>query len=156
MGKEHQPSLFDSVDAPRTAPSSVRAGVVVREVRCRTLLNRCSIDDYSFNCYTGCEHGCGYCYARFMQRFHPHAEAWGQFVDMNVNAPEALARQLRRLPPGDVFTCSPCHLQDEPAQAGFACPRSARRCPFVRAALPGPDVAHRALRAAKTPMVDVW
>jgi len=82
--------------------------LVVREVVCRSLLNRCEIDDYSFNCYTGCAHGCVYCYARYIQRFHPHAEPWGRFVDVKVNAPQVLARQLRRLPPGSVFTCSAC------------------------------------------------
>ena len=80
----------------------------MREVTCKSLLNRCGIDDYSFNCYTGCGNGCVYCYARFMQRFHPHDEAWGRFVDVKVNAPDVLARQLRRLPPGSVFTCSAC------------------------------------------------
>ncbi|UCG33618.1 MAG: radical SAM protein [Phycisphaerales bacterium] len=80
----------------------------MREVRCKSLLNRCRIDDYSFNCYVGCGHGCKYCYARFMQRFHPHAEEWGRFVDVKVNAVEVLARQLTRLAPGEVFTCSAC------------------------------------------------
>jgi DNA repair photolyase len=83
-------------------------GVVVREVRCKNLLNKCGIDDYSFNCYVGCAHGCGYCYARFMQRFHPHEEAWGGFVDVRINAVDALRRQLRRIEPGSVFTCSAC------------------------------------------------
>jgi len=86
----------------------VHGGVVVREVVCKSLLNRAGIDDYSFNCYTGCGHGCVYCYARFMQRFHPHTEPWGKFVDVKVNAAEVLARQLRRLKPGSVFTCSAC------------------------------------------------
>lgn len=103
-----QPSLFEvpkDVCLPRPIAGE---GVSVRETTCKTLLNQCSIDDYSFNCYLGCAHGCGYCYARFMQRFHPHAEAWGKFVDVRVNAPEVLARQLRRLKPGTVFTCSAC------------------------------------------------
>ncbi len=82
--------------------------VVVRETRCKTILNRTSISDYSLNCYTGCSHGCVYCYARFMQRFHPHPEPWGRFVDVKVNAAEALARQLRRRAPGDVFVSSAC------------------------------------------------
>jgi len=81
---------------------------VVREVLCRTVLNRSSIGDYSLNCYTGCEHGCIYCYARFMQRFHPHPEPWGEFVDVKVNAAEALAKQLRRAAPGGVFVSSAC------------------------------------------------
>jgi len=55
--------------------------VVVRETACKTILNRSGISDYCLNCYTGCAHGCVYCYARFMQRFHPHPEPWGAFVD---------------------------------------------------------------------------
>ena len=105
MAREEQPSLFE--DAEPAGPSIVD-GVTVREVRCKSLLNRGGIGDYSFNCYTGCAHGCVYCYARFMQRFHPHDEPWGEFVDVKINAPDALARQVRRLSPGSVFTCSAC------------------------------------------------
>lgn len=108
MGQENQPLLF-SDPTPIEMPQQLQAsGVIVREIRCKSLLNCCSIDDYSFNCYLGCSHGCGYCYARFMQRFHPHNEAWGRFADVRVNAPQALTRQLRRLKPGSVFTCSAC------------------------------------------------
>jgi DNA repair photolyase len=82
--------------------------IVVREVQCRTVLNKGGIGEYSINCYTGCAHACVYCYARFMQRFHPHPEPWGEFVDVKVNAPEALARQLKRARPGGVFTSSAC------------------------------------------------
>lgn len=82
--------------------------VTVRETPCRTILNRSSISDYSLNCYTGCAHACVYCYARFMQRFHPHPEAWGEFVDVKVNAVEVLRRQLKRAKPGDVFMSSAC------------------------------------------------
>jgi len=103
-----QQSLFDTGQPADVLGEFSVGGVIVREVRCRSLLNRCGIGDYSFNCYVGCGHGCGYCYARFMQRFHPHAEAWGAFVDVRINAPAVLARQVRRLPPGCVFTCSAC------------------------------------------------
>ena len=85
-----------------------RGRVVVRETLCRTILNRSSISDYSLNCYTGCAHGCVYCYARFMQRFHPHPEPWGAFVDVKVNAAETLRQQVRRAKPGDVFMSSAC------------------------------------------------
>lgn len=108
MSRIRQTSLFEPHEDRPSEQRITARGAIVREVRCRTLLNRCSIDDYSFNCYTGCEHACAYCYARFMQRFHPHAEPWGRFVDVKINAAEILARQLRRLPPGDVFTCSAC------------------------------------------------
>ncbi len=90
---------------PRTEPSGE---VIVRETVCRTVLNRTAIGDYSLNCYTGCVHACVYCYARYMQRFHPHPEPWGRFVDVKVNAPEALKKQLRRAPPGEVFMSSAC------------------------------------------------
>jgi DNA repair photolyase len=100
-----QPSLFDEWQPQKTATVE---GAVVREVASKSLLNRSGINDYSFNCYTGCTHACVYCYARFMQRFHPHDEPWGQFVDVKVNAAEVLARQVRRMPPGSVFTCSAC------------------------------------------------
>lgn len=105
MTRWTQQSLFTPDDQRAAA---VVDGVVVRETRCRSLLNPFRYGDYSFNCYTGCANGCVYCYARFMQRFHPHDEAWGEFVDVKVNAVDALLRQLRRSPPGSVFTCSAC------------------------------------------------
>ena len=99
-----------------TKPTDGHPGkVVVREVTAKTILNRTAISDYSLNCYTGCEHACVYCYARFMQRFHPHPEPWGEFVDVKVNAVEVLRRQLRRAPAsgwrapaGEVFVSSAC------------------------------------------------
>jgi DNA repair photolyase len=109
MTEARQPSLFDPTRSPESTGETTRDGVVTREVVCKNLLNRRSGGSgYSFNCYTGCEHGCVYCYARFMQRFHPHQEPWGEFVDIKRNAPEVLLRQLRRLRPGSVFTCSAC------------------------------------------------
>jgi DNA repair photolyase len=109
MKPPNQPLLFDQAWPKSPAvPSHTGRQVAVREVACKTLLNKCSIDEYSFNCYVGCSHACRYCYARFMQRFHPHDEDWGEFVDVRVNAPNVLARQVRRLKPGSVFTCSAC------------------------------------------------
>ena len=122
MPEEGGPGLF--TDPPSPAAERGPGGVIVREVPCRSLLNRSSIGDYSFNCYTGCQNACAYCYARFMQRFHPHAEPWGCFVDVKTNAAEVLARQLRRLPPGSVFTCSACDGW-QPVEAHV---RLTRRC----------------------------
>ena len=108
MSPAKQPSLFKGAPTHVSAKGRVLHGAVVREVTCKSLLNTCGVDDYSFNCYTGCGHGCVYCYARFMQRFHPHTEPWGKFVDVKMNAVDVLARQLRRRKPGSVFTCSAC------------------------------------------------
>ncbi|MEN6404922.1 MAG: radical SAM protein [Thermoguttaceae bacterium] len=104
-------------------PASTPA-ITVRETVCKTVLNRSVLGGYSLNCYTGCTHACAYCYARFMQRFHPHAERWGEFVDVKVNAVETLKRQLRRLEPGDVFVSSACDGW-QPIEAQW---RLTRRC----------------------------
>ena len=97
---------------------------IVRETVCKTILNRSGLSDYSLNCYTGCTHACVYCYARFMQRFHPHDEPWGAFVDVKVNAVEVLKRQLRRAEPGTVFVSSACDGW-QPVEAEW---RLTRRC----------------------------
>jgi len=99
MPPDSQP-VKDALAAP--------AEPVIRETVCKTILNRSGLSDYSLNCYTGCTHRCVYCYARFMQRFHPHEEPWGDFVDVKVNAVEVLKRQLRRARPGSVFVSSAC------------------------------------------------
>jgi len=115
--------MFASHDPP-IDQLGVPPGIIVREIVCKTILNQSSISDYSLNCYTGCTHGCVYCYARFMQRFHPHDEPWGKFVDVKINAVEVLKRQLRRLKPGDVFVSSACDGW-QPIEARY---RLTRRC----------------------------
>ncbi len=111
----------------RQAPENSRqvsGEPIVRETVCKTILNRSGLSDYSLNCYTGCAHACVYCYARFMQRFHPHDEPWGAFVDVKVNAVEVLKRQLRRAEPGSVFVSSACDGW-QPVEAQW---RLTRRC----------------------------
>jgi DNA repair photolyase len=93
---------------PLNSDTEPDSPIIVRETVCKTILNKCSISDFSLNCYTGCANGCVYCYARFMERFHPHDEPWGEFVDVKINAVEALKKQLRRTAPGDVFVSSAC------------------------------------------------
>jgi DNA repair photolyase len=51
--------------------------------------------DYCMNPYGGCTHGCIYCYASFICRFRDHDEKWGEFLEVKVNFPAALAKQLR-------------------------------------------------------------
>ena len=70
----------------------------VREIFAKTILTRTAISsfDYCINPYTGCGHGCRYCYASFMKRFTGHLEPWGEFVDVKVNGPLVLRRQLKR------------------------------------------------------------
>jgi len=79
--------------------------VVVREILCKSVLNRCGIEniDYSVNPYVGCEHGCIYCYARYMRYYSGHRERWGEFVDVKINAPLILAKEIYRKPRGHVI-----------------------------------------------------
>lgn len=72
---------------------------MIREIHCKSILQKSQLPEssYCLNPYVGCTHRCHYCYARFMRRFTGHSEeAWGTFVDVKVNGPEVLARQLER------------------------------------------------------------
>jgi len=82
--------------------------VVIREIHARSILSRSKVFDYVVNPYTGCHHGCTYCYARFMKRFSGHSEPWGQFVNVKVNAPELLEREITRRPRGRVWVSGVC------------------------------------------------
>jgi DNA repair photolyase len=78
------------------------------EVFCKTALSPSKLADYALNCYVGCQHGCCYCYAKFMARFTDHDEPWGEFVDVKVNMVEVLLRQLPRKRLGRVMISSVC------------------------------------------------
>lgn len=88
--------------------SIIGLDVITREVRVRSVLSKSKVFDYVVNPYIGCQHGCTYCYARFMKRFTGHAEPWGQFVDVKVNAPQLLRRQLNTMPRGRVWVSGVC------------------------------------------------
>lgn len=72
--------------------------MAINDIETRSILQKSGIPGVShvLNPYTGCTHGCVYCYARFMKRFTGHTEAWGTFLDAKINAPEVLRKQLRR------------------------------------------------------------
>jgi len=70
--------------------------MIVKEICAKTILSKSKVLDYTINPYIGCEHGCTYCYARFMKRFTRHKERWGEFVDVKVNAPNLLQREIKR------------------------------------------------------------
>jgi len=86
----------------------VKQLVRVGERRCKTILGRSGIGsvDYSVNPYLGCEHGCVYCYARFMSRMGHAGEEWGSFVDIKVNALERLRVEAPRRRQGVVLLSS--------------------------------------------------
>jgi len=88
--------------------SSPQGETCFAEVEAKSILNKSGITDWTVNCYSGCEHGCLYCYARFATRFTHPGERWGSFVDVKVNAPQQLEREARRKKVGRVFVSSVC------------------------------------------------
>lgn len=95
----------------------------LREIHAKTILCKSGVSDYCVNCYTGCMHNCVYCYARFMKRFSGHVEPWGHFVDVKINAPQVLLKEVRRKRPGRVFFSSVCDPY-QPAEARYKISRA--------------------------------
>lgn len=102
--------------------------VKVREIFCRTVLSKSKLPgcDYVINPYVGCQHGCVWCYARFMKSYTGHEhEEWGSFVDAKINTPEVLIKDIRRLKgKPTVFLSSVCDPY-QPIEAKF---RLTRKC----------------------------
>lgn len=73
------------------------------ETLCKTALSRSSLPglDYSLNPYTGCGHGCIYCYAPATLHYDG-ADPWGAFVTAKTNIPAVLEKELRKVPRGVV------------------------------------------------------
>lgn len=80
----------------------------IREKTVKSVLSRSQVYDYALNPYVGCGHHCVYCYASFMKRFTGHRERWGEFVDVKINAPELLAREVKRKKIGRVWVSGVC------------------------------------------------
>ncbi len=98
----------------------------IKEIKAKSILTRSGIPgvDYCLNPYVGCFHGCRYCYATFMKRFTGHTEPWGSFVDVKINAPEILQRQLKRKTKGLVMVSSVTDAY-QPIEARY---KLARKC----------------------------
>lgn len=59
-----------------------------------------------------------------MKRFTGHREPWGEFVDVKINAPEVLAKEIKRKPMGAVWVSGVCDPY-QPAEKKY---RLTRRC----------------------------
>jgi DNA repair photolyase len=77
---------------------------LVCETGCKTILNpsRISGIDYSVNPFTGCLHGCVYCYAKLLSFNRPRADQWGNFCDVKINAPIRFRKEIVRAKPGNI------------------------------------------------------
>lgn len=82
--------------------------LIIQEKTVKSVLSKSGIPgiDYCINPYVGCSHGCRYCYATFMKRYTGHTEEWGSFVDVKINAPEILKKQMKRAARGTIIISS--------------------------------------------------
>ncbi len=88
------------------APAQIDAGRRIREVQGGRLLTLAGFGErpfYAIHPYVGCLVGCRFCYAQTRisawRRLHGLAEApWGSYVDVRVDAVEALRADLAELP----------------------------------------------------------
>jgi DNA repair photolyase len=77
--------------------------MIVKELQAKTILSKSKVLDYTINPYVGCEHGCTYCYARFIKRFTGLGEDWGEFVNVKINAPILLQHEIVKKKIGRVW-----------------------------------------------------
>lgn len=82
--------------------------MIVKEVQSKAILSASKVYPYVINPYTGCQHNCSYCYARFMKRFTGHREPWGQFIDVKINAPDLLRKEITKKKPEKVWISGVC------------------------------------------------
>jgi DNA repair photolyase len=80
----------------------------IKEITSKSILSRSQVSAYALNPYVGCQHGCIYCYAKFMKRFTGHRETWGEFIDVKINAPDLLAREVTKKKVGRVWISGVC------------------------------------------------
>ena len=71
----------------------------VYEIPAKTILNKSDLADFSLNCYCGCSHKCLYCYGRYMKKFKHYPQNWGDFVEVKINAPQVLAKEIQKIKP---------------------------------------------------------
>jgi DNA repair photolyase len=98
--------------------------MIVKEKQSKTILSLSKVYPYVINPYIGCQHNCSYCYARYMKKFTGHREPWGQFVDVKVNAPDLLKKEITKKKPGEVWVSGGCDPY-QPLEAKY---RLTRQC----------------------------
>ena len=103
--------------------------MIVKETKPKTILSISKVYPYVINPYTGCQHNCSYCYARFMKRFSGHREPWGQFVDVKVNAPYLLRLEITKKKRARVWISGVCDPY-QPLEAKY---KLTRQCLEIQA-----------------------
>ena len=96
----------------------------IKEIHSKSILSSSKVYDYVLNPYVGCQHGCSYCYARFMKRFTGHREPWGDFADVKINAADLLNIEIEKKRKGTVWMSGVCDPY-QPLEAKY---KLSRRC----------------------------
>lgn len=83
------------------------SNIILKEIKCKSLLNKSWLADYCINPYIGCQHGCVYCYAEYYtKKYTSHKEEWGTFIDVKINALEILKKEIKKKKKGTIFISS--------------------------------------------------
>lgn len=77
----------------------------ITEVRTKKILNPTSIDlgEYVINPFMGCGFSCLFCYVRSNRVVSRKGKPWGSYIDVRVNAPELLEKELANEKPKTVL-----------------------------------------------------
>lgn len=80
------------------------------EVKITRILNPTSINlgEYVINPFMGCEFSCLYCYVRSNRVISKKTKPWGEYVDIRINAPALLEKELQAKKPKAVLLGSTC------------------------------------------------
>jgi DNA repair photolyase len=79
-------------------------------IKCKTALSPSKLPGlkYSLNPYTGCAHGCVYCYVPAVLGNRQLAQDWGRVVQAKQNIVEVLESEVKRKPKGVVGVSTVC------------------------------------------------
>jgi len=68
----------------------------INELTAKTIFTKSGLpaSDWVINPYNGCLFGCSYCYAAQIARWKHPGEEWGTYLDVKMNAPELLQKEL--------------------------------------------------------------
>lgn len=69
---------------------------IISEFQAKTIFTKSGLpaSDWVINPYNGCLFGCSYCYAAQIARWKHPSEEWGTYLDVKMNAPELLKKEL--------------------------------------------------------------
>lgn len=140
----NEDAVMAAIELETAAENDGSAGSRIREVQVDTALEP-ALDSparfFTITPYVGCVIGCRFCYAQaplgHMRRLaRAPSVPWGSYVDVRVNLPEVLARELVDAPPWPIKFCP---ILSDPYQAVESRYGVTRAClEVMRAAPPRP------------------